>query len=226
MAILNIQSSSLLSLFIGLSTAQISTVTTSSPSPTATIPAECTHIPPTLAMTDFLFFNSSHNLDCVQRNYPDGSEVCWSRQTDYGALCDPAVETECICTAYCLTGLAPAAYIPLSFGPQDLVNITIEGHDPCTKPFPVGFRDYELGYGHVDCGSAADEIGFYGSSEEAESVGSVYLDAYYDSSVSPCTGYGISRYEGSFPMSCVKDAGGNATCTAPVPVQLNWVGFH
>ncbi|PSR85669.1 hypothetical protein BD289DRAFT_482574 [Coniella lustricola] len=198
------------------------TATSTSATSTVSIPASCTAaVPASLQMTGFEWFNSTHNLDCSNPNYPAGSIVCWNTTT----VCSPDDTTGCACTPYCYTGLAAPAYQPLGYGPPDTINITIDG-ETCYKQDPVGFRDYEIGEGHFDCGSAADQIGFYGdSNSDTGNIGTVYWNAIYSLGVGTCNGQ-VPRYEGSFPLDCTRDAGGNATCTAPVPITLPFVGWE
>lgn len=108
--------------------------------------------------------------------------------------------------------------------------VTIEGNDEvstCFKQFPIGFRDYELGGGHFDCGSAADQIGFYGdSNEDTGSVGTVYWNALYTLCELDNGELARPKYEGDFPLTCTHDAGNNATCTpADLPVTLPLAGW-
>ncbi|PSK34925.1 hypothetical protein B9Z65_1508 [Elsinoe australis] len=195
-------------------------VTTTPSTPTSTgvaIPASCTNVPPTVSITSFSWFNSTHNLDCAdQSSNPPNAQVCWNGATN--TLC-AAGSDGCTCTGYCLTGLPTAAYQPLGYGPPDTININIEGLNSdrtCSAANPQSIRRNELGQGHFDCGSAADYIGFYGdSNKDAGNVGSVYYNAYTNT----CNG-AAPRYEGSFPLICSRDAGNNATCTAALPVVL------
>ncbi|KAF3763312.1 hypothetical protein M406DRAFT_323091 [Cryphonectria parasitica EP155] len=196
--------------------ASTSTASTS----TVSIPASCTSdVPPALTMTAFTWFNSTHNLDCVNPNYPAGSTVCWNSTS----LCSEG-DANCVCTPFCYTGLSSAAYQPLGYGPPDSIDITIDG-GTCYQVEPKGYRDYELGEGHFDCGSAADQIGFYGNSNSnTGNVGSVYYNAYYATGVGSCNDQ-IPSYGASFPLECTRDQGGNATCTAPVPIVLPLTGW-
>lgn len=76
---------------------------------------------------------------------------------------------------------------------------------------PTGFRDFEIGLGHVNCGSAQDILEFYGdSNKDVGNTGTLNYFAYIYSSYTACNG--TPRYSGSFPLSCTRDAGGNATC--------------
>jgi hypothetical protein len=191
--------------------------TTSSTPPGVTVPAGC-NIPTKLTMTSFRWFNSTHNLDCANPNYPDNARVCWNSASN--TVCadgDPA----CICTPFCYTGLPSAAYQPLGYGPPDTISIGFASGATCSAANAQSIRRYPIGGGHFDCGSAADTIGFYGNSDKnTGNIGSVYYRNYG----SVCNGL-APRYEGSFPLTCTHDAGNNATCTAPVPLDLTLVGW-
>ncbi|KAF2223416.1 hypothetical protein BDZ85DRAFT_108809 [Elsinoe ampelina] len=89
---------------------------------TPTIPSTCTNTPPTVSITSFRWFNSTHNLDCVAPNYPPSSEVCLNSDS----IC-PARNATCACTPYCYTGLPAVAYTPLGYGPPDTITIGIDG---------------------------------------------------------------------------------------------------
>lgn len=170
-------------------------------------------------MTSFNWFNSSHNLDCVSgdANYPQNAQVCWNSTS----LC-AAGDSGCTCTDYCLTGLPAVAYQPLGFGPPDTISIGFDGaSSTCSAANPQSIRRNELGQGHFDCGSAADIIGFTGSSNaNTGNMGSVYYNAYG----STCDGR-VPSYTATFPLTCSRDAGNNATCTAPVPMSLTLSSF-
>lgn len=116
----------------------------------------------------------------------------------------------------------------LGYGPPD--HITINLNDTalasCSATMPTGFRDFEIGSGHVNCGSAADQLQFYGDSNaDAGGVGSLSYNGYAYNTAE-CKG--MPRYSGTFPLSCARDAGGNATCGLAAtgkPVVLALVGF-
>lgn len=190
---------------------------TSSTPPGVTVPAGC-NVPKTFTMTSFRWFNSTHNLDCANRNYPEDARVCWNSASN--TVCadgDPA----CTCTPFCYTGLPSAAYQPLGYGPPDTISIGFASGATCSAANAQSIRRYEIGEGHFDCGSAADYIGFYGdSNKDTGNTGTVYYNNYG----SGCNGK-VARYEGSFPLTCTHDAGKNATCTAPVPLDLTLVGL-
>lgn len=75
---------------------------------------------------------------------------------------------------------------------------------------PTGFRDFEIGLGHVNCGNAQNTLEFYGDSNKDSSTGTVSYNGYVYASYSACGG--VPHYSGSFPLRCTRDAGGNATC--------------
>ncbi|KAF4553164.1 Hypothetical protein D9617_8g051780 [Elsinoe fawcettii] len=179
----------------------------------------CSGVASTLSITTFRFFNSTHNLDCANPNYPSDAQVCWSST----GVCN-GPEPGCTCTPYCYTGLPSYAYQPLGYGPPDTITIGFEGgNGACQAANPQSIRRYEIGSGHFDCGSAADTIGFTGNSDkDVGGQGSVYYNAY---GASGSCGGRVPRYEGTFPLSCSRDAGGNATCTAALPVKLNLVNL-
>jgi hypothetical protein len=189
------------------------------PSSTVAIPPACSGIPRTLEMTAFNWVNSTHNLDCVNPNYPAGGSVCWN-STSLCASGSPG----CICTAYCETGTPAVAYQPLGYGPPDTLSITIDG-GTCSHTSPSGFRDSELGQGDFDCGSAAQIISFTGNSNKhVGEIGTVIFNAYYASGVSTCDSK-PAQYTAKFPLICNHDSGFNATCTTKLPVTLHFDGF-
>lgn len=189
--------------------------TTSSTSPGVTVPAGC-NVPTKLSMTSFTWFNSTHNLDCANPNYPSDATVCWNSASN--TLCAQGSDG-CTCTPYCYTGLPSAAYQPLGYGPPDTISIGFDGRS-CSAANPQSIRRYEVGGGHFDCGSAADYVGFTGdSNKDTGNTGSVYYNNYG----ATCSNGAVPRYEGTFPLTCTHDAGNNATCTVPVPVELTLV---
>ncbi|ROV94034.1 hypothetical protein VMCG_08225 [Cytospora schulzeri] len=194
------------------------TITTTSTS--VTIPAGCTGIPTTISMTSFNWFNSTHNLDCANPNYPSDATVCWNSATN--TVCANSTDTSCTCTPYCYTGLPSSAYQPLGYGPPDTIFIGLEGGVTCSAANAQSIRRNELGEGHFDCGSAADIIGFYGdSNKDTGNTGSVYYNSLYGAR---CNNQ-APRYTASFPLTCTHDVGNNATCTAPVPLSLTLSGW-
>lgn len=192
--------------------------TTPSAAPGVTVPPGC-NVPQKLGMTSFKWFNSTHNLDCANPNYPPDARVCWNSASN--TVCADG-DPSCICTGYCYTGLPSAAYQPVGYGPPDTIAIGFQGGASCSAANGQSIRRYEIGEGHFDCGSAADMIGFYGdSNKDTGNIGRVY----YRNVNNYCAG-AYPQYEASFPLTCTHDAGNNATCSAPVPLDLTLVGFR
>lgn len=188
---------------------------TPSAAPGVTVPAGC-NVPTTFTMTSFRWFNSTHNLDCAGRNYPADARVCWNSASN--TVCADG-DPSCTCTPFCYTGLPSAAYQPLGYGPPDTISVGFATGATCSAANAQSIRRYPIGEGHFDCGSAADYIGFYGdSNKDTGNTGSLYYNNYNGG----CNGR-YPRYEGSFPLVCTHDAGNNATCTAPVPLDLTLV---
>lgn len=180
-----------------------------------TVPPGC-DAPATQQITSFNWFNSTHNLDCPTTNYPAGSMVCWNATS----LCNEGDEN-CTCTPFCYTGLSTAAYQPLGYGPPDTITIgTTAGS--CSGTVSTGFRDYEIGEGRVNCGTAADVMEFYGDSNlDVGNNGSLVFRPY-DLFCGSSEYNNLTQlvYGGSFPLLCSRDDGGNATCTTTLPVTL------
>lgn len=218
-------------------TPPFSNSTSTSTSSTSTPDGDC-DIPQTFTVTSFLWFNSSNNLDCVQPNYANGSQVCWDSQDQ---LCDDpstAVSDGCTCAPYCSADLPDAAYYqPAGFGPADVVSITVSGANmrngtttTCQQsnpPPPQSGDDWgadaEVGAGNLDCGndslSSADNdnvLTFYGDSSRNGTVGTI---EFHPSAVS-CNGRAVA-YGATFPLLCGSDSDNNATCTTTVPLTLS-----
>lgn len=199
-------------------TTSVSRTSTSSSvsSASVTIPAGCS-TPVPVTITSFSWFNSTHNLDCANPNYPSDAQVCWNSTS----LCN-AGDAGCQCTPYCSTGIPSYAYQPPGFGPADTIGVGLNGGSPYTGANPQSVRRWEIGEGHFDSCCGPDVIGFTGDSNKAtRNIGSVYYNAVY---APTCNGM-VPRYSASFPLTCSYDAGNNATCTAPVPVQMTFNGY-
>lgn len=179
-------------------------------------PDDC-DIPQTFTITSFSWFNSSHNLDCVKRNYANGSQVCWDAQNQ---LCDPstAASDGCTCAPYCSAGLPAVAYQPAGFGPADVVSLTFSGmaNGTCRQSNPQRRRRAEVGRGHVDCGSSAHVLNFYGDSSRNGTLGTI---EFHPPAVA-CNGR-AATYAATFPLLCARDSDNNATCTTTVPLTLS-----
>ncbi|PSK45370.1 hypothetical protein B9Z65_2510 [Elsinoe australis] len=187
-----------------------------------TIPAECTNIVPSVTIDSFAWFNSTNNLDCAGRtNFAPGSTVCITPGPD-SQLC-PAetrpTNNSCTCIPICATGVPDRAQQPYGFSSPDTISISIAGKRSCSAANPQGFRNFPIGEGRIDCGNSQTYIAFNGNSDSDTGVTS-----FYDVDGPTCNSK-RAYYSGEHPVTCVKDAGGNATCTAPVPVSLPFKGF-
>lgn len=216
-----------------------SNVTTSSTTSASTlaIPDGC-DIPASITVTSFSWFNSSSNLDCVQPNYTNGSQVCYDDQKE---SCDPAAATSsdnCICKPFCSEGVPPSAYqLAAGLGPADTVSVTLGGsavNATCTQSNPPEgsgqrARHAEVGAGGVHCGNATlDVVNFFGdsSSSSSSSVGNGSATGTIDfhRSTVRCDGR-AAIYGASFPLLCEGDADENANCTTALPLTLSLIGF-
>lgn len=105
------------------------------------------------------------------------------------------------------------------------INLDDEAQPTCTAVNPTGFRDFEIGVGHVNCGNNQDTLEFYGdSNKNTGSTGTVNYNGYIYNTYTACGG--TPHYSGSFPLSCTRDAGGNATCgLGNGPVTLTLLSF-
>lgn len=218
----------------------------SSSSSNATIPDGC-DIPASFTVTSLVWFDSADNLDCVHPNYANGSQVCWDAAQPQ-QLCDPTTTpdaaTTCTCAPYCWPGTPAVARQPLGYGPPDTVSITLGGaavglaggNGTCRQSNPPdagttqALLPEEVGDGSVDCGGATlDVLRFYGSSSSLSSSGNgTAATAMGRIEFSPpeveCGGR-AAEYGASFALACETDAGGNATCTASMPLTLSLTGF-
>lgn len=210
------------------SDSSVSTGTSTTTTSSVAVPAGC-DIPATYTITSFTWFNSSSNLDCVNHNYANGSQVCWNASTMQ--LCDSATAQadNCTCGAYCSAGMPTAAYQPAGFGPADTISVAFSGvNGTCKQSNPSATRAAnatraadEVGDGSVDCGSSVTDIlNFYGDSTRNGTVGSF---DFYPPAVT-CNGQ-AATYGANFTLQCARDAGGNATCTTTMPLTLSLTGF-
>ena len=177
-------------------------------------PPECDVIP-VWAVTDFFWYNSTHNLDCVTGPDIGDGTTCFNETADGTTVtCDPSQGPCDACGVYaCDTGLP---YVPLGYGPPDNVTIDIENGYQCFQTNPQTVNRFEVGDGIVMCGGTAYHIDFYGDSNEVNSTGHVDYDPITNwqcTNGSYITGYGSV----DFPISCTHDAGFNATCLADTP---------
>ncbi|CAD6448247.1 5f45502a-fe6c-4381-baf5-fd308ebb828e [Sclerotinia trifoliorum] len=194
------------------------TPSTSSPLPestqSVTPPPECDVIP-TWEVTNFIWFNSSHNLDCV--NQVDIPNVCVNSTPNGLTGCDGNLGpcTECGLNA-CLTGLPLQ---PAGYGPPDDIKISINTpleYTSCEQTNPAGFRRYDVGNGIVFCAGVAYRVTFIGDSNPS-SAGNVGRIDYEPNYQWACTNGSVIQGSGSveFEMDCSYDSGNNATCVIP-----------
>ncbi|RAL62507.1 hypothetical protein DID88_005072 [Monilinia fructigena] len=115
---------------------------------------------PTWEVTNFLWYNSSHNLDCAnQINVPD---VCFNSTPNGLVGCDGNLSPCDRCGINgCYTGL-PAQ--PAGYGPPDNIQISINvpGYTQCQESNPQSIRRYEVGDGLVLCGAWRIILRFWG----------------------------------------------------------------
>ncbi|TEY86491.1 hypothetical protein BOTCAL_0007g00180 [Botryotinia calthae] len=181
-----------------------------------TPPPECDVIP-TWEVTEFSWFNSTHNLDCVnQVNVP---EVCINSTANGLVGCDGNLGPcdECGLNG-CLTGLPQQ---PAGFGPADDIKIGINTpgeYNQCEQTNPAGFRRYDVGNGVVFCAGVAYRVSFIGDSnpttDGSPNKGTLYYEPNHQWA---CTNGSVIQGSGSveFELDCSYDSGSNATCVIP-----------
>lgn len=193
-----------------------------------TVPAGCESVATSLVWDTFTWFNSSHNLDCDNPNFPPDAEYCVNNTSSdpYNAtevLCDPTVGpcTACygMCTQPWVTGITDQ---PLGYGPPDVVDFG----DLCTYQNPVFLNRYEVGEGPTGCGVSSEVvIEFWGDSNVDEGNNASF---WYSPEVlcgSADGGYYRYVYEATFPLHCARDADNNATCTTNLPLEIPLTSF-
>lgn len=183
----------------------------------------------TFDFTSLSWFNSTKNLDCVsgKANFDSSAKVCVDSATN--TLCDPSKagsSSTCTCQAYCTPTAPSAAFQPPGYGPPDTISISIADftHPTCTQSNPqtpatgIGALGLaEIGDGNVGCGPNHNYLNFFGDSNPGREQGRILFIPG-----ASCQGH-LALYEATFPLSCSRDAGGNATCvpkTLPVSVSL------
>ncbi|KAF7877482.1 hypothetical protein EAF04_001159 [Stromatinia cepivora] len=179
-----------------------------------TPPPECDVIP-TWEVTNFIWFNSSHNLDCVHQ--VDVPNVCFNSTPNGLVGCDGNLGpcTECGVNG-CYTGLPLQ---PAGYGPPDDVKISInvpQEYNYCEQSNPIGFRRYDVGNGIVFCAGVAYRVTFIGDSNPSSSPNMGHID-YSPNYQWTCTNGSHIQGSGSvdFEMDCTYDSGNNATCVIP-----------
>ncbi|KAF7958717.1 hypothetical protein EAE96_002251 [Botrytis aclada] len=181
-----------------------------------TPPPECDVIP-TWEVTNFNWFNSTHNLDCVdQSNVPN---VCVNSTADGLVGCDGNLGPcdECGING-CYTGLPLQ---PAGYGPQDSIKIGINTpgeYNQCQQTNPASFRRYDVGNGVVFCAGVAYRVSFIGDSnphsDGSPNTGTIYYEPNHQwacTNGSVIQGYGYLEFD----MDCSYDSGKNATCIIP-----------
>lgn len=183
----------------------------------------------TFDITSLTWFNSTNNLDCVngKANYDSNAKVCVDSVTN--TLCDSSkagASSTCTCQTYCTPTAPSAAFQPPGYGPPDTISISIAdfAYPTCTQSNPqtpatgVGALGLaEIGDGNVGCGPNHNYLNFFGDSNPGREQGRILFIPG-----ASCQGH-LALYEATFPLSCSRDAGGNATCvpkTLPVAVSL------
>lgn len=190
---------------------------------------------PSQTLTTFSWFNSSHNLDCLNRNFPSDAVWCYNvtdtnnyvrcvgpdaRYLHYGTPPGPG---ECAaCYSLCGGPLILDETAPLGFGPPDRLSSNL-----CSwQSPPASFIHFtEIGNGPLFCGAGSYPPGqFYGNSNQDEGANGTYRWA----PPIQCAGENGDAmypvYHAEFPLHCTRDAGNNATCTTDLPVVLPLTG--
>lgn len=188
----------------------------------------------TYDFTSLSWFNSTNNLNCAvngKPNYDPNGKVCVDTATN--TLCDPTkagASSTCKCQAYCDPNAPSAAFQPLGYGPPDTISISIAdyAYPTCTESNPqtpkIGIGalgNAEVGNGDVNCGPKHNYLNFFGDSNPGTEQGRILFIPG-----AACQGH-LALYEATFPLSCTRDAAGNASCvpkTLPVTVSLTRFG--
>ncbi|CAN8099909.1 unnamed protein product [Discula destructiva] len=190
-----------------------------------TIPEGCESTALSQTWNTFTWFNSSHNLDCAQPNFPTDATYCVNN-TDSGTpavLCDPDAGWPCdrcyqMCSGPWTAGITDQ---PLGYGPPDYVEI-----NGCGSRNPQFLHRYEVGEGYAGCSAgSALTTEFWGNSTIDEGGNGSYWFSPTISCGSEDGGYYRPVYEATFPLHCVRDAGNNATCTTDLPFEVPLTGF-
>lgn len=221
--------------FSAAATKAVSTGTssTSSAASTVSIPADCApYLTTSYQLSSLTWFNSTNNLDCVDggRQYGPDAKVCVNTATN--TLCDPSSSSSssssCTCMPYCTPTAPSAAFQPPGFGPPDTITIAIAGwqYPSCTQANPMtpatGIAALPLapvGDGNVDCGPKHNYLNFFGRSDPGREQGRILFIPG-----SSCRGH-QALFEATFPLTCTRDAGGNATCVPRGPVTIPLTRF-
>lgn len=186
-------------------------------------------------LTTFSWFNSSHNLDCLNRNWPSDAKWCYNvtdtgnvercvgpdaRYLHYGTPPGPG---ECAaCFSLCGGPLILDETAPLGFGPPDkLTSNLCSGQSP-----PASMIHFtEIGNGALFCGAGSYPPGqFYGDSNQDEGANGTFRWAPPILCTNETGDAIYPLYHGEFPLHCTRDAENNATCTTDLPFELPLIG--
>lgn len=196
--------------------------------------AQATPCAASQTLTTLLWFNSSHNLDCLNLNFPPDSTWCYNVTADgtgyvpcvgpdarylhYGTPPGPGECAGCysLCGGPLLSGIDHTA--PLGFGPPDTFTSNLCGYQSPPDNF---LHNTEIGDGPLFCGAGSYPPGqFYGDSNVDEGSNGTFRSAPLVSCLSENGSTVYPVYEATFPLHCSRDAGNNATCTTDLPLDL------
>jgi hypothetical protein len=127
----------------------------------------------------------------------------------------------------CYTGMPN--YQPWGYGPPETLDIVFEDGLTCHDQY-IGYRVHDIAHGESNCGYADRGLGrivaFYGSSNEASSIGRMDY-TLGDGHALECANGSMITYSGSteFQLNCVHDEFFNATCTAE-PFEVPVLEYH
>ncbi|KAH8745690.1 hypothetical protein F5883DRAFT_438748 [Diaporthe sp. PMI_573] len=169
---------------------------------------------PSQTLTTFSWFNSSHNLDCLNRNWPSDAVWCYN-VTDTGSV-------ERSCFSLCGGPLILDETAPLGFGPPDRLTSNL-----CSYQSPPGNMIHftEIGNGALYCGAGSYPPGeFVGDSNQDEGANGTFRFAPAIQCADENGDAVYPVYQAEFPLHCTRDAENNATCTTDLPVVLPLTG--
>jgi len=161
--------------------------------------------PPVWTMSNFIWINSTHNLNCDRR----------TRVLETAALC--------------MTGRSAQ---PPGYGPPDSLTVNITEIGTCRQRNPGSVPPREIGNGWIRCGSSAPTLFFQGDSNSNQSVGMVRVSQEFfcpngvdedgDEMVKMYTANGRAE----FGLRCTHDTWRNATCvTYPATFVIPMTGW-
>ncbi|QIW99991.1 hypothetical protein AMS68_005509 [Peltaster fructicola] len=137
----------------------------------AAVPSGC-NIPPAYTVTSFMWFNSTHNLDCIEW-HPDGDYYTAGCLDSTGNWCDPNDDGCDNCDVpYCNDNVSPQ---PLGYGPPDNVKFSYSEGTYCESSNSAGSQSWDIGNGIVTCGGSRGFMQFFGDSNPDNSTAKVYV---------------------------------------------------